>query len=134
MRDSTSSAVERLRQNTFELRDVTRRPPSMHVGTLIKVGVRGERFWCQIDRIRRDGSLVAIVDNDLLKSPWKCGDEVVVQRKHVIETADPNDLTFASLLAAHGSFTDACMAWKALRIAGGSGVKPKPETCFVFPR
>ena len=35
------------------------------------------------------GLLVAIVDNELLRSPWKVGHEIVVLHEHVLETSDP---------------------------------------------
>ena len=53
-----------------------------------------------MNRIREDGALVAIVDNDLLRSPWKVRDEIEVIHEHVIETSDPSDMTLASLLSA----------------------------------
>ena len=132
MQDSKLSAVERLRQHTFEVRDPSRRQPSVDAGTLIKVGIRGERFWCRVKRVREDGVLVATVDNDLIKSPWKCGDEIVVQHKHVLETSDPTDTTLASLLSALGS-SEAAMLWRELRLMRGSDVEAKPKTCFVLP-
>jgi hypothetical protein len=57
----------------------------------------------------------------------------VVQNNHVLETSDPKDMTFASLLAALGSAKDAAMVWRELRVADGSGVKAKPATFFVLP-
>ena len=99
---------------------------------LIKVGVRGERFWCKVRGVRKDGALVAIVDNDLLRSPWKVGDELAVHPEHVLETSDPNDMTFVSLLSALGS-SEAAMLWRELRLMDGSGVKAKPKTFFVLP-
>ena len=49
--------------------------------------------------VRKDGALVAIVDNEVLKSPWKVGHEIVVLPEHVLETSDPNYMTFARKLA-----------------------------------
>ena len=134
MRNSTS-ALERIRQNTFELRDKRLQKPSVSDGVLIKVGIRGERFWCRVQRVRDDGAIVAIVDNDLLQSPWKCGDDIVVQQSNVLETSDPNDMTFASLLAALKSVSDAAILWRELRVRDGSGVRAKPgtRTHFVLP-
>ena len=85
-----------------------------------------------MNRIREDGALVAIVDNDLLRSPWKVGDEIVVLHEHVLETSDPSDMTFASLLSALRS-SEAAMMWRELRLADGSGVIAKPKTFFVLP-
>ena len=104
----------------------------MEPGLLIKVGVRGERFWCKVQRVRKDSALVAIVDNELLKSKWKVGDEIIVLPEHVLETSDPNDMTFASLLSALGS-SEAAMLWRELRFMDGSGAVAKPKTCFVLP-
>jgi hypothetical protein len=101
-------------------------------GVLIKVGVRGERFWCKVQRVRKDGALVAIVDNELLKSPWKVGHEIVVLPEHVLETSDPSDMTFASLLSVLGS-SEAAMLWREMRLVGGAGVAAKPKTFFVLP-
>ena len=85
-----------------------------------------------MNRIREDGTLVAIVDNDLLRSPWKVGDEIVVLHEHVLETSDPNDMTFASLLSALGS-SEAAMLWREMRLMDGSGATAKPKTFFVLP-
>jgi hypothetical protein len=133
MEGTTVSAVEQLRQHTFQVRDKSRGRPSVDVGTLIKVGIRGERFWCRVRRVRQDGSLVCVVDNDLIKSPWKCGDEIVVQKTHVLETSDPMDMTFASLLSLLGSPAEAALLWRELRLMGGFGVPAKPKTFFVLP-
>ena len=132
MSSAATSAAERLRQHTFEVRDRNRKRPKVEPGVLIKVGVRGERFWCKVQRVRKDGALVAIVDNELIKSPWKVGHELVVLPEHVLETSDPNDMTFASLLSALGS-SDAAMLWRAMRLMDGSGATAKPKTFFVLP-
>ena len=132
MQDSNLSAVERLQRHAFEVRDPSRRQPSVDEGTLIKVGIRGERFWCRVKSVRVDGALVAIVDNHLIKPPWTCGDEIVVQRKHVLETLDPKDMSLASLLSVLG-VSEAAMRWRELRLENGSGVLAKPKTCFVLP-
>ena len=132
MSSPATSAAERLRQHTFEVRDRNRRRPKVEPGVLIKVGVRGERFWCKVQRVRKDGALVAIVDNELLKSPWRVGHELVVLPEHVLETSDPNDMTFASLLSVLGS-SEAAMLWREMRLMDGSGATAKPKTFFVLP-
>jgi hypothetical protein len=132
MSSPATSAAERLRQHTFEVRDKNRRSPKAEPGVLIKVGVRGERFWCKVKRVRKDGAIVAIVDNELLKSPRKVGDEIVVLPEHVLETSDPNDMTFASLLSVLGS-SEAAMLWREMRLMDGSGATAKPKTFFVLP-
>ena len=132
MSSPATSAAERLRQHTFEVRDKNRKRPKVEPGVLIKVGVRGERFWCKVRGVRKDGALVAIVDNELLKSPWKVGDEIVVLPEHVLETSDPSDMTFASLLSVLGS-SEAAMLWREMRLMDGSGAKAKPKAFFVLP-
>jgi len=132
MSSPATSAAGRLRQHTFEVRDKNRKRPKVEPGVLIKVGVRGERFWCKVRGVRKDGALVAIIDNELLKSPWKVGHEIVVLPEHVLETSDPNDMTFASLLSALGS-SEAAMLWREMRLMDGSGVTAKPKTFFVLP-
>ena len=126
------AAVERLRPHTFEVRGKSMQRPNVQDGMLIKVGIRGERFWCRVKRVREDGALVAVVDNDLVRSPWRCGDEVVVQNKHVLETSNPNDMTFASFLAELGSVNDAAMVRRELRLQNCSGMTAKPVTFFVL--
>ena len=126
------SALERIRQHTFEVRDERAKRPSVNAGMLIKVGIRGERFWCRAKGVRDDGAIVAIVDNDLLRSPWRCGEQIVVQHTNALETSNPNDMTFASLLATLSS-ADAAMVWRELRLRNGSGARAKPRTCFVLP-
>ena len=132
MRDS-KSAIECIRQNTFEVCDKGSKRPSVNDGMLIKVGIRGERFWCRVKGRRDDGAIVAIVDNDLLRSSWRCGDEIVVQHNNVLETSDPHDMTLTSLLATLGSKKEAAMVWRELRLRDGSGVGAKPKTFFVLP-
>ena len=132
MSSAATSAAERLRQHTFEMRDRNRKRPKVEPGVLIKVGVRGERFWCKVQRVRKDGALVAIVDNELIKSPWKVGHELVVLPEHVLEMSDPNDMTFASLLSVLGS-SEAAMLWREMRLMDGSGATAKPKTFFVLP-
>ena len=132
MSSAATSAAERLRQHTFEVRDRNRKRQKVEPGVLIKVGVRGERFWCKVQRVRKDGALVAIVDNELFKSPWRVGHELVVLPEHVLETSDPNDMTFASLLSVLGS-SEAAMLWREMRLMDGSGATAKPKTFFVLP-
>ena len=132
MLSPTSSATERLRQHTFEVRDKNRKRPNVEPGVWIKVGFRGERFWCKVKRVRKDGALVATVDNELLKSQWKVGDEIIVLLEHVLETSGPSDMTFESLLSVLG-LSEAAMLWRELRLTDGSGVTANPKTIFVLP-
>ena len=127
-----ATAAELLRAHTFETRDKNVPRPCVQRGTLVKVGIRGERFWCRVGRVREDGWLLATVDNDLTRSPWRRGDEIVLQRSHVLEASEPWDvLTFSGLLAALGSASEAAMVWRDLR--GLEAAKPRPRSWFVLP-
>ena len=64
-----------------------------------------------------DDLLSVTVDNDLLKSPLSCGDEITIQHEHVLEVADISDrLTFQTIAAALGSYREAALVWRDLRI------------------
>lgn len=130
---ASKSAAEILRSNMFEVCERHSKRPSVRVGVLIKVGIRGERFWCRVEAVRGDGALVATVNNELIRSPWKCGDEIVVQNSHVLEASDPNDMTFANLVSVLGSASAAVMSWHELRSRSGAGARTKPETFFILP-
>ena len=109
-----ATALQTLHENAFETRDRSLPVPNVQVGSYVKVGIRGERFWCRVSRERADGSILAIIDNFLLRSPWRCGDEIVLQRSHVLEAADYGDaLMFRALWATLGSVSEAAMAWRA---------------------
>ena len=126
--------LERLRAHLFEQRPRSTAQPSLGVGTWVKVGVRGERFWCRVKSMQGDGSLLGVLDNDLLKSSWRRGDELVLQRSHVLETAEPADgNTFRNLVAMFGSVAEAAVVWRNLRMIECVAVKPKPGTMFVLP-
>ena len=95
--------------------------PTVKYGTFVKVRVNGERFWCRVKHLRADGYVLAVVDNDLVNSCWNRGDEIAFQHKHVLETAEPSDeRIFRSLVVWFGSVTDAAIAWRELRKAGGA--------------
>lgn len=131
-----ASALETLRKNMFETRDRSAAVPHVQNGTFVKLGVRGERFWCKVQCGKRvDGSFVGVVDNDLIRSPLQRGHEIVFQHSHVLETAEPGDeLTFKGLIAALGSASDAAMMWRDMREASGVGAKAHPHAWFVLPR
>ena len=129
-----AEALDRLREHVFETRDPKAAKPHVRAGTFVKVGVRGERFWCRVSRVRADGVFVGVVDSDLRQSPWRRGDELVFQRSHVLETADVSDqLNFVTLWSALGSADGAALAWRRSREAAGTGVKPHANTRFVLP-
>ena len=106
-----ASALEHLRANTFETRDANTDTPPVSVGCFVKVGIRGERFWCKVQGVSGDGKLHAIVDNDLSRSAWRRGHNLVLQSEHVLESADVRDrLTFHRLAAATGSMREGALA------------------------
>jgi len=58
----------------------------------------------------------------------------VLQRNHVLETAEPTDeLTFRNLVARFGSVGTAAAVWQDLRRMERAAAKPKPGTVFVLP-
>ena len=130
-----ASALETLRERALETRDKNAAVPRVQTGTFVKLGLRGERFWCKVQCDKRvDGSFVGIVDNDLLRSPLRRGHEIVFQHSHVLEAAEPRDeLTFKGLMVALGSASDAAVMWRDVREASGVGVKAHPRTWFVLP-
>merc|ERR1712039_130205 len=72
--------LDRVRAHTFEARNATF--PLPHVvrkDMFVKVGARGERFWCKVRSVR-DGTLRVIVERDLL---WPRRHELVIQHEHV---------------------------------------------------
>lgn len=127
----SETALERIRQHTFEVRDMRSKRPSVNAGVLIKVGVRGERFWCRVKRVREDGAVVAIVDSELMHSPWRCGDEIVVQGDHVLELSDPRGMSLMSLEAALSSVADVTDLKHEPCVRDGA--KPGNRKLFVLP-
>ena len=93
-------ALERLRERMFETRDAAIPLPCVvREGMFVKVGARGERFWCRVCSAGTE-TLRVIVDNELLHSSWARGHELVLQHEHVLEVADATDrLTYSSLVA-----------------------------------
>ena len=65
--------------------------PHVGTGTWVKVGLRRERFWCKVQRVRSDGALVTSVENNLQLSTLRCGDEIVLSRRNVLEVVDDSD-------------------------------------------
>lgn len=134
--DMHADTLARLREHAFETRDpkAAGPPPQVRVGTFVKVGVRGERFWCRVCHALVDGALVGVVDNDLVNSPWRVGDQIAFQRIHVLETAELRDkLQFWTLWAQLGNADRAALAWRGSRAADGTGVTPLKNTRFVLP-
>lgn len=122
-----ASALERVRANTFEVRDASSDTPPVCVGCFVKVGIRGERFWCKVESVGGDGELHAIVDNDLLRSAWRPGHKLVLQSEYVLESADVRDrLTFHRLAAVTGSKREAAFLWRNMRVMQGVTARPEP--------
>ena len=108
--------------------------PAVQTGTLIKVGCGSERFWCIVSQIKRNGRIVAIVDNDLISLPWHCGDCVHLKLENVLESSENGDSTHLSnLIGRFESISDAAMAWHSERIADGRAVSMKPHTVLILP-
>ena len=81
-----------------------------------------------------DGEVHAVIDNELLRSPWRRGHKLVLRLENLLEMADVSDrLTFQSLVAALGSQPAAAFAWQDLKVIEGAVVQPKPGTRFVVP-
>ena len=127
-----ASALERVRANAFEERDASTDPPRVSVGCFVKVGIRGERFWCKVESMSGDGKLHAIVDNVLLRSAWRPGHKLVLQSECVLESADVRDrLTFQHLAAGTGSKREAALVWRDMRVAEGVVTRPEPAWLVV---
>ena len=106
----------------------------MSVGCFVKVGVRGERFWCKVLNTSEDGKLHAVVDNDLLNSAWPRGHKLVIQHEHVLEVADVADqLSFEGLVSKVGSKREAALTWHAMRVSAGAAARPGAAR-FVVPK
>ena len=86
MRSAMTDVLERLRASTFETRDSKMDAPRVSAGCFVKVGIRGERFWCKVVSIS-DGRLHAILDGDLLNLAWPRGHKLVLQHEHVLASA-----------------------------------------------
>ena len=79
------------------------------------------------------GKLLAVVCNDLVKWPCRQGDNIVLQRSHVLETAELADAsTFRGLVARLGVI-EGTAVWRDLRMTDGVAVQPKDGTVFYVP-
>jgi len=118
-----AAALDRLRAHAFEVRDASLPRPRVRDGHFVKVGVRGERFWCLVRKVEADGRLRAVVDGTLQRSQWQPGHELALQNEHVLESVDvANQLSFRRLLllAAATDSPDhhAATSWPGLRARG----------------
>ena len=118
----------------FETRPNKARVPAVKKGTLIKVGCCGERFWCIVSEIKRDGRVLAQVDNDLVWLPWQCGDCLHLKLENILETSEKIDgAHLSNLIEGFESISDAVMFWHSQRIADGRAVSVQPYTVFMLP-
>ena len=122
-----ASAVETCREHAFETREKMAAVPHVHTGMFVKVGVRGERFWCRVQHVGVD-TLRVVVNNDLLRSPWRCGHDLVVRHEHVLESVDVFDqIKYQCLVSVLGSQRKAAVAWHRLRLAEAAEAAVKVE-------
>lgn len=109
--------------------------PRISCGTWVKVGWcsdRGsEQFWCRVTSLCTDGALMARVENDLVHSGHRCGDEIVLRACHVLETAEEADLSVYRRLAAVLGPTGGALAWQELRKEARVAIDAKPNTRSV---
>ena len=91
--------------------------PRVEVGDWVKVGLKAqkERFWCRVVGRRADGAIVARVDNDLLRASYRCGDELVLMPRHVLDVMDMDGCVAFSHLASVLGPVEAVRAWRVLR-------------------
>jgi hypothetical protein len=121
--------------NLFEIRDASLPRPCVREGHFVKVGARGERFWCRVRGVETDGKLCVVVDNDLLRSQWRRGHELALQGEHVLESADGRDRSrFQHLAAELGSSREAALVWRDLRVTEGVAARPTGPAWLVVPK
>ena len=105
--------------------------PHVGTGTWVKVGLRRERFWCKVQRVRSDGALVTSVENNLQLSTLRCGDEIVLSRRNVLEVVDDSEgLLYEVVCAVLGDRRDAALQWHEVRAA--MGISPAAKEGSVF--
>ena len=120
--------------DTFEIRDRANAPPKVKAGTMIKVGCSGERFWCIVRQIAGDGQILASVDNQLIRLPWRCGDLLDLKSHNILETLENlESVHLSSSMNTFESISDAVIAWHSERLADGRAVSLKPHTVLVIP-
>ena len=119
----------------FETRTNKARVPAVKKGTLIKVGCCGERFWCIVSEIERDGRVLAKVDNDLVWLPWHFGDYVHLKLDNILETSENADsMHLSNLINTFGCISKAAMFWHSERIEEGRAESAKKtHTLLILP-
>ena len=112
-----AGAIEKLKRYGFETRDPRAHTPHVEAGMWVKAGTQAERFWLKVKSVCGDGSLRCGVDNELLTLPWRLGDELVLGREHVLESANVTDrIEFETLALALGSPREAALAWHSSKV------------------
>ena len=102
-------------------------------GSWVKVELHGERFWCSVTRVRPDGVISAVADNDLECSAVRCGDKLELRVHQVLEVADTSDmLDFINLSMVVGA-TEAALLWRAGRLASGVALPTPPRMRLLLP-
>ena len=106
--------------------------PHVGSGRWVKVGLHGERFWCNVRRVKADGALVATVENNLCRSPYRCGDEIVLSRRHVLEIAGDEDrLQYERMCVVLGDAREAALQWQKMRAAMGLSLAVREGVVLV---
>jgi hypothetical protein len=64
---------------------LTKAPSTTKKGDLVKIIRYGERFWCLVKSISKQGTIYATVANDLLYTRKKYGDPIRFNTSEVID-------------------------------------------------
>ena len=84
--------------------------------------------------IKRDGRVLALVDNDLVWLPWQWGCPRHIKLDNVLKTSENiNGAHLSNLIGRFESISDAAMYWHSERIADGRAVSMKPHTVLILP-
>ena len=106
--------------------------PHVGAGSWVKAGLHGERFWCEVKRVRvEDDALVATVENNLQRSALRCGDEIVLLCRNVLEVAcDEDRLLYEVMCVALGDAREAALQWREIRAAMGLSSAVREGVCL----
>ena len=84
--------------------------------------------------IKRDGRVLALVDNDLVWLPWQWGCPLHLKLENVLKTSENIDgAHLSNLIGRFESISDAAMAWYVERVADGRAVNLQPHTVLLLP-
>ena len=107
--------------------------PPFGVGSFVKVGASGERFWCHV--VRCIGNrLEAKVANYLLHTPSiRYGDLLDLHERHVLESVSPLEgRAFREMVSELGE-DEAALRWRQSRIDSGVAAPGSPSLRLVLP-